>query len=97
LRTIFTVASIGVLIGSAFSTGMMEIPRHGIFHPDMFHFEDVMFIFMAVILANIVLIDFFNSLGLPTSTSVSIVFELLGAAACIAFIKIYNGSPDSQA
>lgn len=90
LRTIFTVASIGVLIGAAFSSGMMEIPRSGIFHPGKFHFEDVMTIFMAVILANILLIDFFNDLGLPTSTSVSIVFELLGAAAFLALVKIYN-------
>ncbi len=90
LRTIFTVASAGVLIGSAFSTGMMEIPRNGIFHPELYFFDEVMIIFMAVILANILLLDFFNSLGLPTSTSVSIVFELLGAAACLAFIRIYS-------
>lgn len=90
LRTIFTVASLGVLIGSAFSTGMMEIPRNGIFHPELYFFDEVMIIFMAVILANILLLDFFNSLGLPTSTSVSIVFELLGAAACLAFIRLYN-------
>lgn len=90
LRTIFTVASIGVLIGAVFSTGMMEIPRNGIFNPGMFYFNEVMLIFLAVILANIILLDFFNTLGLPTSTSVSIVFELLGAAAFIAFIKNYE-------
>src|SRR5699024_3429127 len=90
MRTVFVVASIGVIIGATFSTGMMVIPRSGIFHPGMFHFNDVMFIFTAVVLANVLLLDFFNSLGLPTSTSVSIVFELLGAAACIAFIKIYH-------
>src|SRR5699024_2266997 len=67
LRTIFTVASVGVLIGAAFSSGMMEIPRSGIFHPDKFYFNEVMLIFTAVVLANIVLLDFFNSLGLPTS------------------------------
>lgn len=90
LRTIFTVASIGVLIGAVFSTGMMEIPRNGIFNPGMFYFNEVMLIFLAVILANVILLDFFNTLGLPTSTSVSIVFELLGAAAFIAFIKNYD-------
>jgi len=95
LRTIFTVASIGVLIGATFSSGMMEIPRSGIFYPSMFHFNEVMIIFLAVILANILLLDFFNSLGLPTSTSVSIVFELLGAAAVLAFLKIYYHQPGS--
>lgn len=90
VRTIFTVASLGVLIGAVFSKGMMEIPRKGIFHPGMFTFDEVMFIFTAVILANILLLDFLNSLGLPTSTTVTIVFELLGAAAAIAVIKLYN-------
>lgn len=92
LKTIFTVASVGVLIGAVFSTGMMEIPRNGIFNPEMYFFEEVMLIFLAVTLANIVLLDFFNSLGLPTSTSVAIVFELLGAAAFIAFIKNTDNS-----
>lgn len=92
LRTIFTVASVGVLIGAVFSTGMMEVPRNGIFNPEMYFFEEVMLIFLSVTLANIVLFDIFNSLGLPTSTSVAIVFELLGAAAFIAFIKnVDNG------
>lgn len=95
LRTIFTVASVGVLIGATFATGMMEIPRNGIFHPSMFHFNEVIIIFLAVILANIFLLDFFNSLGLPTSTSVSIVFELLGAAAVVAYIKIRNNHAGS--
>lgn len=90
LKTIFTVASVGVMIGAVFSTGMMEVPRNGIFNPGMFYFNEVMLIFLAVILANIILLDFFNTLGLPTSTSVSIVFELLGAAAFIAFIKNYD-------
>lgn len=90
LRTIFTVASVGVLIGAVFSTGMMEVPRNGIFNPEMYFFNEVMLIFLAVTLANIVLFDIFNSLGLPTSTSVAIVFELLGAAALIAFIKNWD-------
>lgn len=97
LKTIFIVASIGILVGTIFSSGMMEIPRSGIFRPQYFHFNEVMYIFMAVILANILLLDFFNTLGLPTSTSVAIVFELLGAAAFIAFVKIYNGQPGPTA
>src|SRR5690625_2141158 len=76
LKTFVTVSSLVVLIRAVFSTGMMEIPRNGIFNPEMYFFEEVMLIFLAVTLANIVLLDFFNSLGLPTSTSVAIVFEL---------------------
>src|SRR5699024_6059558 len=93
-RVILVVSSIGVLIGAVFSSGMMEIARKGIFHPGLFHFDEIMYIFTAVMLANILLLDFFNSLGLPTSTTVSIVFNLLGAAACIALLKIYTQSPE---
>lgn len=88
LRTIMIVASVGVAIGAIFSSGMMEIARKGIFNPTEFYFDEVMVIFMAVILADILLLDLFNTIGLPTSTTVSIVFELLGAAVCVAFIKI---------
>ena len=70
------VASIGVGIGAIFSNGMMEIANKGIFNPEMFYFEEVMVIFAAVMLADIVLLDFFNNIGLPTSTTISIVFEL---------------------
>jgi len=82
------VASLGVLIGAMFSSGMMEIARSGIFVPSMFSFNDVMIIFLAVMIADILLLDVFNSLGLPTSTTVSIIFELLGAAVCLAVYKI---------
>ena len=88
IRTIMIVASVGVAFGAIFSSGMMEIARKGIFNPSEFHFNEVMVIFMAVMLADILLLDLFNTLGLPTSTTVSIVFELLGAAVCIAIIKI---------
>lgn len=88
-RTTMWVATFGVLLGATFSSGMMEIARSGIFHPQMFNFAEVMIIFFAVMIANIVLLDTFNSLGLPTSTTVSIVFELLGSAIAAAAIKLY--------
>ncbi|HET8830161.1 MAG TPA: inorganic phosphate transporter [Pelobium sp.] len=87
-RITMIVASFGVLVGAMFSGGMMEIARSGIFVPSMFSFNDVMIIFLAVMVADIVLLDVFNSLGLPTSTTVSIIFELLGAAVCLALYKI---------
>lgn len=85
---IFGVASLGVLVGSAFSSGMMEVARKGIFHPDMFMFSEIMIIFLAVMITDVILLDMFNTFGLPTSTTVSIVFELLGAAVAVSFIKI---------
>lgn len=87
-KTAMIVASIGILIGAVFSSGMMEIARSGIYNPSMFSFNDVMIIFLAVMISDILLLDVFNSLGLPTSTTVSIVFELLGAAVCLGIIKI---------
>ncbi|TDS63574.1 inorganic phosphate transporter [Myroides indicus] len=87
-KTIMIVASLGILIGAVFSGGMMEIARSGIFIPSMFTFNDVMIIFLAVMITDVLLLDVFNSLGLPTSTTVSIVFELLGAAVCLAVLKI---------
>lgn len=87
-RSIMIVASIGIALGAVFSSGMMEVARKGIFNPSMFNFEDIMFIFMAVMITDILLLDFFNTLGMPTSTTVSIVFELLGAAVAMALIKI---------
>ena len=89
IRTIMIVASVGVAIGAVFSSGMMEIARKGIFNPQLFYFDEIMVIFMSVILADILLFDLFNSIGLPTSTTVSIVFELLGAAMCVATIKTF--------
>ncbi|PTN10686.1 inorganic phosphate transporter [Mangrovibacterium marinum] len=85
---IFTVASLGVLVGSVFSSGMMEVARKGIFHPDMFMFSEIMIIFMAVMITDVILLDMFNTFGLPTSTTVSIVFELLGAAVAVSVVKI---------
>ncbi|MBA6152206.1 inorganic phosphate transporter [Gelidibacter maritimus] len=87
-RTLMIVASLGIGIGAIFSSGMMEIARSGIFHPELFMFSEIMIIFMAVMLTDILLLDFFNSMGLPTSTTVSIVFELLGAAVAMTLIKI---------
>src|SRR5690606_13252032 len=85
-RTIITLAAIGIMIGAFFSSGMMEIARKGIFHPEYFTFDKVMWIFLAVMLTDIVLLDVFNTLGLPTSTTVSIVFELLGAALMVGLL-----------
>jgi len=88
-RTIMIVASLGVAFGAIFSSGLMEVARKGIFVPGEFYFNEIMIIFMAVMITDILLLDFFNTLGMPTSTTVSIVFELLGAAVAIAIIKIY--------
>jgi len=90
IRTIMIVASVGVAVGAIFSSGLMEVARKGIFMPSQFYFDEIMIIFLAVMITDVLLLDFFNSLGLPTSTTVSIVFELLGAAVCIALIKIYS-------
>jgi len=87
-RTIMIVASIGIAAGAIFSSGLMEVARKGIFVPGEFYFDEIMIIFMAVMITDILLLDFFNTLGMPTSTTVSIVFELLGAAVCVALIKI---------
>ena len=88
LRTIMIVASLGIFIGAVFSSGMMEVARKGIFVPAQFEFSEIMLIFMAVMITDILLLDFFNTLGLPTSTTVSIVFNLLGAAVVMSLIKI---------
>jgi phosphate/sulfate permease len=88
-KTIMIVASLGVAVGALTSSGMMEVARKGIFNPGEFMFNEIMIIFMAVMLTDILLLDFFNTLGLPTSTTVSIVFELLGASVAMAAIKIY--------
>lgn len=87
-RNILIIASLGVFVGAVFSSGMMEVARKGIFVPSKFYFDEIMFIFMAVMIGDILLLDFFNTLGMPTSTTVSIVFNLLGAAVVMALIKI---------
>ena len=94
LRTIMIVASLGIFIGAVFSSGMMEVARKGIFNPAVFYFDEIMVIFMAVIITDILLLDFFNTLGLPTSTTVSIVFNLLGASIVMSLIKI--GASESE-
>ena len=94
-KVILGVASVGILLGALASTGMMEIARKGIFDPSYFSFADVMVIFLAVMLADIILLDLYNSLGLPTSTTVSIVFELLGAAMMVGWLKIQFGSTEA--
>lgn len=87
-RTIMIVASIGIFIGAFSSSGMMEVARKGVFDPGLFTFEGVMYLFLAVMLTDIILLDFFNEIGMPTSTTVSIVFELLGAATMIAILLV---------
>ncbi|MCL2738526.1 MAG: inorganic phosphate transporter [Bacteroidales bacterium] len=89
-KVITLVASLGVLIGATFSSGMMEIARSGVFNPYMFTFEEIMIIFLAVVITDVLMLDIFNSLGLPTSTTVSIIFELLGGTVAVAVIKLYN-------
>lgn len=91
-KRVLIVASIGVFIGAAMSNGMMEIARHGIFRPEHFSFYDLICIFMAVMVTDIILLDIFNSIGMPTSTTVSMVFELLGATFVVALIKMAGGS-----
>lgn len=88
IRTIFIVAALGIMFGCTFSSGMMEVARKGIFHPGLFYFSEIMLIFLAVMVTDVILLDTFNTLGLPTSTTVSIVFELLGAAVGLSMIKV---------
>jgi phosphate/sulfate permease len=85
---IMIIASIGIIVGATFSSGMMEVARKSIFHPEMFYLPEIMTIFLAVMITDILLLDLFNTFGLPTSTTVSLVFELLGAAVAISIIKI---------
>lgn len=89
-RNLMILTTLGILLGSVLSGGMMEVARKGIFHPEHFFFDEIMFMFLAVMITDILLLDTFNSLGMPTSTTVSIVFELLGAAVAMSIIKISN-------
>ena len=93
-KYVMLVAALGVFVGATFSNGMMEVARSGIFNPDVFYFNEVMVIFLAVMVSDVFLLDLFNSLGLPTSTTVSMVFELLGAAFIVAVMKIFIGDTD---
>lgn len=90
-RTVTIIAALGIIVGSLMSNGMMEIARNGVFSPQYFYANEIIYIYLAVMIANLILLDVFNSLGLPTSTSVSLVFELLGATVAIAMIKMHNG------
>jgi len=90
MRTILAVAGLGVLVGAVFSSGLMEVARKGIFMPELFFFDEIIIIFLAVLITDILLLDVFNSFGIPVSTTVSVVFELLGASVCVALLKIYN-------
>ena len=90
-RTIIVIAAIGIFCGATMSNGMMDIARHGIFRPEAFYFNELMCIFLAVMVTDVVLLDVFNTLGMPTSTTVSMVFELLGGTFALALIKIAMG------
>ena len=90
-RTVTIIAALGIVIGSLMSNGMMEIARNGVLSPQYFFANEIIYIYLAVMIANLILLDVFNTLGLPTSTSVSLVFELLGATVAIAMIKMHNG------
>lgn len=91
LKVILIVAAIGIFIGASTSNGMMDIARHGMFQPEHFYFRQLMCVFLAVTVTDVVLLDIFNSLGMPTSTTVSMVFELLGASFALAIIKVSSG------
>lgn len=91
-KTVMIIAALGILIGATLSNGMMDVARHGIYQPQHFYFTEIMCILLAVMLTDMVLLDIFNSLGLPTSTTVSLVFELLGASVAVALMKISNSS-----
>lgn len=89
-KIILFVAALGIIVGCTFSSGMMEVARKGIFHPEHFFFSELILLFLAVMVTDVILLDTFNTFGMPTSTTVSIVFELLGAAVALSLIKIYT-------
>lgn len=91
-RTIVAIAAIGVFAGAAMSNGMMDVARHGIMTPEYFSFYEVMCVFLAVMVTDVILLDIFNTLGMPTSTTVSMVFELLGGAFAVAILKLAHGA-----
>ena len=93
-KVIMVIAAIGIFVGASLSNGMMDIARHGIYQPQHFYFSEIMCILLAVMLTDVVLLDIFNTLGMPTSTTVSMVFELLGGTFALAMLKIAAG-PES--
>ncbi|MEG1579646.1 MAG: inorganic phosphate transporter [Bacteroidaceae bacterium] len=96
-KTVLIIASIGILVGTSTSNGMMDIARHGILNPREFYFNEVMCIFLAVVATDVILLDLFNTLGLPTSTTVSMIFELLGGSTALALVKMLHNSNYSYA
>lgn len=94
-RTVLIVASVGVAVGAMMSAGMMDVARHGIMHPVNYSFHEVMVVFLAVMVTDVIILDVFNTLGLPTSTTVSLVFELLGGTFILALVKM-AGNPTLQ-
>ena len=93
-KVILGIAALGILVGATFSSGMMEVARKGIFHPQYFYFNEIMVIFLAVMITDVIMLDLFNTFGMPTSTTVSIVFDILGAALALSVIKITT-QPDA--
>ncbi len=91
-KTILIIAAAGIFVGATTSDGMMDIARHGIFHPESFSFEELMCVFLAVVASDVILLDIFNTLGMPTSTTVSMVFELLGGSTALALVKVFHDS-----
>ncbi len=89
-KVIMIIAAAGIFVGATFSSGMMEVARKGIFNPQYFYFSEIMIIFLAVMITDVLLLDLFNTFGMPTSTTVSIVFELLGSAIAVSLIKVSN-------
>ncbi|HBN47526.1 MAG TPA: inorganic phosphate transporter, partial [Prevotella sp.] len=87
-RTVLIIASVGVVLGAVLSSGMMDVARHGIMMPDRYSFHEVMTIYLAVMVTDVIVLDVFNTLGMPTSTTVSLVFELLGGTAMLAILKV---------
>ena len=87
-RTVLIIASVGVAVGAVMSSGMMDVARHGIMSPNNYSFNEVMTIFLAVMVTDVIILDMFNTLGMPTSTTVSLVFELLGGTFVLATIKM---------
>ncbi len=94
LKTILIIAAFGILVGVTFSSGMMEVARKGVFHPEKFTMPELLYLFLAVMLTDVIILDIFNTFGLLTSTTVSLVFELLGAAVSISMIKVYKSGLD---
>lgn len=94
-RTVLIIASFGVVLGAVMSTGMMDVARHGVLVPDHYTFQQVMTVFLAVMVTDVIVLDVFNTLGMPTSTTISLVFELLGGTFCMAGILI-SQNPNAQ-